>query len=391
VQGGGCLTVGVAGLVLGGGFGSHSKAFGTAGSSLLEAELVTADGAVRVVNAYQDADLFWALKGGGAGAFGVVTKLTLKTWDLPASFGVVATVIEATSGDAYRRLLHKFMAFYAERLANPHWGEIAKMLPGERLQIDMNFQGLTKDEAFDLWSPFFNWVASDAELTARPPTILAGRGRSRWDPAALDRIAPGAVLYDDRPGAPHTNFFWRGNLAEAGHVIHGFNSLWLPANLLEAANQASLVEALVAASREWAIEIHFQKGLAGAPAQVIAAVEDTPMNPRATKAFALAIIASEGPPAYPGLPNHAPDLAAARRAAAQIEKATAALRVVSPHPGAYVAESSYFQEDWQAAYWGDNYARLLRIKERVDPDGLFFSRHGVGSEMWSEDGFTRLA
>ena len=54
VQGGGCGTVGVAGLVQGGGFGSHSKAFGTAGSSLLEAEIVTADGSVKIVNARRE-------------------------------------------------------------------------------------------------------------------------------------------------------------------------------------------------------------------------------------------------------------------------------------------------------------------------------------------------
>ena len=67
VQGGGCMTVGVAGLILGGGFGSFSKAFGTAGASLLEAEVVTADGDVKIANACSNPDLFWALKGGGGG------------------------------------------------------------------------------------------------------------------------------------------------------------------------------------------------------------------------------------------------------------------------------------------------------------------------------------
>src|ERR1700728_3315598 len=78
VQGGGCLTVGVAGLVLGGGFGSWSKAFGLAGASLLEAEVVTADGEIRIANACSNPDLFWALKGGGGG-FGGVTRVTVRT------------------------------------------------------------------------------------------------------------------------------------------------------------------------------------------------------------------------------------------------------------------------------------------------------------------------
>src|ERR1700754_4569084 len=83
VQGGGCASLGVAGPVQGGGFGSFSKRYGLAAASLLQAEIVTADGVTRTVNACQDPDLFWALKGGGGGSFGVVTRLTLQTHDLP--------------------------------------------------------------------------------------------------------------------------------------------------------------------------------------------------------------------------------------------------------------------------------------------------------------------
>src|SRR6185437_4253820 len=101
VQGGGCTTVGVAGLVQGGGFGSYSKGFGLAAASLLQAEVVTADGHIRTVNANHDPDLFWALKGGGGGTFGVVTKLTLRTHDLPESFGAVNWTVRASSDAAF--------------------------------------------------------------------------------------------------------------------------------------------------------------------------------------------------------------------------------------------------------------------------------------------------
>ncbi|MBV8913891.1 MAG: FAD-binding oxidoreductase [Acetobacteraceae bacterium] len=391
VQGGGCGTVGVAGLLQGGGFGTHSKAFGTAGSSLLEAEVVTADGAVRVANARREPELFWALKGGGGGSFGVVTRLTLRTWDLPASFGAVSTSIRASSDDAYRRLLGAFVAFYAESLCNPHWGELAQSMPGNRLEIGMNFQGLDKALAEALWRPFLGWVAAQDDLVATPPAVVAGPGRYRWDGAMLERRVPGVIRRDDRPGAAAANFFWAANLAEAGHVIHDFESLWLPADLLRPERQGRLADALAAASRHWTVEMHFQKGLAGAPASVCAAALDTPMNPMVADSFMLAIVASEGPPAFPGLPGHGPDMAKARHDRARIARAMAELRAVAPEGGAYVAESSYFQPDWQRAYWGPNYPRLLAAKRRYDPDGLFFVRHGVGSEGWSEDGFERLA
>ncbi len=88
VQGGGCTTVGVAGLIQSGGFGSFSKHYGTAAAGLLEAEVVTADGKIRTVNRCMEPDLFWALKGGGGGSFGVVSRITLRLRDLPASWAV---------------------------------------------------------------------------------------------------------------------------------------------------------------------------------------------------------------------------------------------------------------------------------------------------------------
>jgi FAD/FMN-containing dehydrogenase len=391
VQGGGCGTVGVAGLVQGGGFGSYSRAFGTAGASLLEAEIVTADGAIRVVNAVQEPDLFWALKGGGAGTFGVVTRMTLRCWDLPAEFGVVSLGVRAKSATAFRRLVAAFIAHYARNLCTPHWGELARVMRGGRLEIGMNFQGLSEDAARGLWQRFFDDVAADDELVATRPLVLAGPGRHRWDGEALARMFPAIVRFDDRPGAPRRNFFWTANSAEAGHVIHDFESLWMPADLLRPERQAALADALVAAAGHADVEMHFQKGLAGASPAVIAAARDTPMNPDVAEAFMLAILGSEGPPAFPGIAGHEPDVAAARRDAARIAQAVAELRKVAPGTGAYVAESSYFQPDWQRAYWGANYPRLLAVKRRYDPDGLFFVRHGVGSEEWSEDGFTRSA
>ncbi|MGH9520931.1 MAG: FAD-binding oxidoreductase, partial [Terriglobales bacterium] len=116
VQGGGCRSVGVAGLVQGGGFGSWSKGYGTGAAGLLEAEIVTADGVVRVVNECLNQDLFWAIKGGGGGTFGVVTRFTLRTRELPEFFGAVSTAIRAASDEAYRALIAEAMSFYRTNL-----------------------------------------------------------------------------------------------------------------------------------------------------------------------------------------------------------------------------------------------------------------------------------
>jgi FAD/FMN-containing dehydrogenase len=388
VQGGGCMTVGVAGFISGGGFGSLSKRFGLGAAHLLEAEVVTADGDVKLANACTNPDLFWALKGGGAG-FGVVTRLTVRTHELPSFVGLFSGAIEAASDEAYRRLVEKAIAFYREALFNPNWGEQLRF-SGRRLEMHMVFNGLDRSQAEKAWRPFFDWFAATPQdyHVVSPPRVLGARGREFWDPGVL-RQAPGLVVADDRAGAPADNIAWAGDVDEAGQVIHAYQSVWLPASLLEDDQRAGFVDALVAAANRYRVSLHFNKGLAGASAEALATASETAMNPVVAEAFALAIIGSHGQPAYPGVPGHEPNEAEAKTRAAAVTAAMAELLKLVPQPASYVWETDYFQSNWQDAFWGENYARLRAVKDKYDPEGLFFVHHGVGSEDWSADGFRR--
>jgi len=416
VQGGGCLTVGVPGLIQSGGFGSFSKHYGTAAGSLLEAEVVTADGQVRLANACTNADLFWALKGGGGGSYGVVSKVTLHLHELPEFVGAASFTIKAKSDTAYRQLIRDFVIFYREHLFNDHWGEQVALAPDNSLVVNMVSHGLATQQARDVWQPFLDRVASGGFTLAGRPLIASVPARHFWDlpwwtehwpelvfpnpngswliglvDGALRRARRQPVFeVDRRPGVEPNRTWFSGDGGQVGWFIWGFDSAWLPASLLESDARQRLADALFESSRHSRLELHFNKGLAGGTPDALARTRDTAMNPAVLNAFALAIAAASEQPAYPGIPGHEPSVDAGRTAAQRIGRCMQELRAVAGLTGAYVSESNYFEPRWQQAYWGSNYARLSDIKRKYDPDGLFVVHNGVGSEQWSADGFTRL-
>lgn len=74
-----CPGVGAAGFLLGGGIGFNMRELGIASDSVIESELVTADGRVLRLSATENAELFWACRGGGGGNFGINTAFTVRT------------------------------------------------------------------------------------------------------------------------------------------------------------------------------------------------------------------------------------------------------------------------------------------------------------------------
>lgn len=379
VQGGGCMTVGTAGFVQGGGFGSFSKQFGTGAANLLEAEIVTADGRIRTVNAWQDPELFFAIRGGGGGTFGIVTRLTLRTFPLPTSFGAVMFKLKATDESTWRALVEQTLRFYRDKLHRPEWGEQISFSPEHQLSVSMLCHSLDEQRIRATWAPLFAWIEDQGDRLKfeQEPLVIALQGRQLWDPEFLTKL-PGITIADDRPGADPNNIFWATNLGEVGQVLNAYQSRWIAASWLNPDRLSRLVDALLAASKEWSVTLHTNKGLAGGAADAITRTLETATNPEVVNAFALLICAADAPPAYPGIPGFEPDVAAGRMEASRVRRAMAPILALDPGAGSYVSEADYFEPEWQRAHWGASYPRLLAAKRRYDPAGLFSGHHIVG-------------
>lgn len=309
VLGGGCTSVGAAGgFTRGGGFGPFSRRYGTAAGNVLEAEVVTASGEIPTVNAGQHPDLFWALRGGG-GTFGVVSKLTMRTYPMPAGVAIVAGTIRASTDEGFRRLVGALIRF-APDLCDDRWGEQIRFRTDNTVQVFMVAAGLDGDEAREVWQPFLAQADADDALIMNV-SVHALPGSALWDPSAPDQIAAGLIRRrDNRPGQPPGRFWWAANSEEVAQYLHAYQSRWLPGRLLHEFPD-ELSDALVAATRQCPVSLHLNIGLQEAAPEAMARDRATAIHPAAFEAAGLVIVASAQRCAIPGVPGHEPDEALA--------------------------------------------------------------------------------
>ena len=380
VQGGGCTSVGACGgFTLGSGFGSFSKRFGTGSAGILQAEVITADGKVRIVNRFREPDLFFAIRGGGGGTFGIVARLTLLTHPMPASVGLVTGQVTATSDKAYRELIRRFIEFYPRQLNNPWWGESVHFDSQNRLGFRLVCLDKTLAETEATMDELL------AGLRERPgeykvePQYLVTDFKNLWNCDYWEQQDPGFVTRDPRPGTPGNQFWWKGNEGELSVYWNAYQSWWIPTTAMRQ-EMARLADAFFEASRLTDFIFQINKGLSGEHAEARNRDLETALHPACFDAAGLVLMGSSQGEKYVGVQGREPDLEAGRKARRAVGQAMQKIREVIPNSGSYANEADFFLEDWQNLLWGANYPRLLAVKQKYDPANFFKVHHGVGSE-----------
>lgn len=381
VQGGGCTSVGVCGgFIQGSGFGPFSKRYGSGASGVLEFEVVTADGKVLIVNEYQHPDLFWAMRGGGGGTFGIVSRITLMSHPMPKTVGILTGGIKAHSDAAYKKLIQAFIDFYPKALDNPDWGESVALSPKNELGFRLTFLDKSKEEGEAILAPFLDPLrASPADYTVEPNLIVIPFS-DLWNPDYWNKAGDDFITMDPLPDAPKGRFWWTGNQNEVSWFLNAYESRWMPTAKLLGADAAKTAEAFFQASRLHGFIFQINKGLSGEAPEAAARDRKTALHPSALTAAGLVIMVSGQQHKHRGILGHEPDLTKGRASLATVKKAMKFIEDIAPEGGAYANEADFHQPNWQDAFWGSNYPKLLAVKRKYDPDNLFRVHHGVGSE-----------
>ena len=137
VPGGTCPTVGLTGLSAAGGFGRLSRLYGLTCDNILELKLVTAAGEILTANHRENADLFWACRGGGGGNFGAVVELTARLHPVDMLFTEIAYTFPISGAVRVMTALQEWVAALPDR--GHCWAEIRTGKPKDGPVVGMEF------------------------------------------------------------------------------------------------------------------------------------------------------------------------------------------------------------------------------------------------------------
>jgi len=355
--GGICESVGYAGgYVAGGGHNPMSGYYGMAADNVEALEVVTADGRFVTASNSSNPDLYWALRGGGGGTFGVVTSVIIRAHP---KMPIVTSVFSFKEG-----------------------GNVTK---------DIFWEGLRK--YFEMFIPFtdahtysYFWIwALDGTLEFQMTPFFAPNHTIESFNALVKpwfdhlhnlgiEFTPNTTLHDSF--YPAYNAVW-GNDGVGGVGSLPGNRLFPRGNW----EDPDKFEKTFAAIRKSSMDGKSMGGYHQAPRNRMNVDNAVSSGFRNVITFLIAAsLINNGENATGADTGKAVDVL--------INDVLGPWRAVSPESdfgGSYLNEANVMEPNWQESFYGIQYPRLLELKKKWDPKSVFYATTAVGSEEWEVD------
>jgi FAD/FMN-containing dehydrogenase len=328
--------VGVAGgYLLGGGHSVLSPVYGLAVDRVVEFHVVTADGEVRLANACQNSDLFWALRGGGGSVFGIVLSSTSRV-EKAEPIAVASISFGDTSKESTRQWL-KLMIDESLEWANQGWGG-------------------------HIWANMLVYM--------NPLLSRVGAERSMAKAAAFARARNGTVTIEALSWWEIYGKFVRS--APIG-VMRMTNSRIVPGSMFaNAEGKEKIMGSLDALlDNNWSTYI---------PVDSPFMVDDKKNETSVTRAWRGSVWTISGSTTLPWNSTYAERLdLLVKHMNTTLAGEDLTNGVPGAISGAYGSEANAFTQNWREEWWGtENYEKLLQIKNKYDPNNILTCWKCVG-------------
>ncbi|KAM6493981.1 FAD-binding domain containing protein [Amanita muscaria] len=347
VVGGSCPSVGAGGgWVQGGGHGYLSPSFGLGVDNAIQFTVVLANGQYVTANEYQYQDLFWALRGGGGGTYGVVASVTYRTHDIQPT-----TVINLN------------MTYPSPGIAQSVTTELVKTLP-----VIQNAS----------WGGRYMFSPNGFLSNHFAPDNAPAQGNATFNSFVERARAAGAVVTISRQST--SSFYAAWSLVFRSNNTTGGNTTELSSRFLS----MTIAEKQPEQAANVILGMKHNVSLLSAGGGTVSQIDPdsvglTPAWRQAVGVLVFAISWPEG--------TSTAEINRMRStAAADLES----LDTISPNSGAYLNEASLYEKNFQNTFFGSHYPRLKAIKSVYDPNDLFIVTEGVGSDDWDQSLNCRL-
>lgn len=346
VVGGSCPTVGVTGgYTQAGGHGPLGATYGLAADQTLEFEIVTATGQHLTTSLTQNADLYWALSGGGAGNYAVVISMTVKAYQDGQMAGASLSFVN-TNDDTFWAGVTAWIKHLLVLDTIPNLNTLWAVENKEFLLEYATFAGGSAAEMNAALAPFvqelkglnISLATNDTKVHPTFETHYKYWATQPYDTnnSIGGRLIQRSAVQNNLPAIVNTFRGIVNNTNIPGAVISGI------------ANNVT----------------YARVGNMAASNSVLPAWRDS--------LFTMNV-------GIPLVENAGLDLL--RGGQAQLNEWQDQLRAVTPGGGTYISEATFDNQNWKVDYYGANYGRLQGIKSKYDPRGLLWSHAAVGSDQ----------